>query len=54
MKKLPIARLPELFAAIIERVGGANTVDDAAEALLAAGRERSGADDMSVIVARIS
>ena len=44
----------ELFAAIIERVGGANTVDDAAEALLAAGRERSGADDMSVIVARIS
>ena len=44
----------ELFAAIIERVGGANTVDDAAEALLAAGRERSGADDMSVLVARIS
>ncbi len=43
----------ELFAALIERVGGANTVDDAAGALLAAGRERSGADDMSVFVARV-
>ena len=43
----------ELFAALIERVGGANTVDDAAASLLEAGRERSGADDMSVLVARV-
>ena len=43
----------ELFAALIERVGGANTVDDAASALLAAGQEKSGADDMSVLVARV-
>lgn len=44
----------ELFAALIEQVGGANTVDDAACALLAAGQEKSGADDMSVLVARVS
>ncbi len=43
----------ELFASLIERVGGANTVDDAAQALLSAGREKSGADDMSVLVARV-
>ena len=43
----------ELFAALMERVGGANTAQDAAESLLLAARERSGADDMSVIVARI-
>ena len=43
----------ELFASLVERVGGANTVDDAAQALLSAGREKSGADDMSVLVARV-
>ncbi len=43
----------ELFAALIERVGGANTAKDAAQALFLAARERSGADDISVIVARI-
>ncbi|NCB30310.1 MAG: hypothetical protein EOM66_02765 [Clostridia bacterium] len=43
-----------LFAAIIERVGGANTAQDAAEALLALADEQGRLDDMSVIVARIN
>ena len=44
----------ELFASIIEGVGGANTAQDAADALLYYGTQRSPADDMSVIVARVS
>ena len=44
----------ELFAAIIERVGGANTPQSAAENLLAYAGERGRWDDMSVIVARVS
>ena len=44
----------ELFAAIIERVGGANTAQCAAESLLAYAAERGRWDDMSVIVARVS
>jgi serine/threonine protein phosphatase PrpC len=44
----------ELFAALLEQVGGANTVQDAAEALLHAGLNRGRADDMTVIVARVS
>jgi hypothetical protein len=44
----------ELFAAMLERVGGANTAQDAAEALLCAASERGRADDMTVIVARVS
>lgn len=43
-----------LTAAIIEEVGRANTSDDAAQALLSVAREKSDADDMSVIVARVS
>ncbi|MDO5111854.1 MAG: SpoIIE family protein phosphatase [Clostridia bacterium] len=44
----------ELTRSLLEDVGGANTADDAAQALLARAREKSGADDMSVIVARIA
>ena len=51
---VPDALGSELFAAMIEKVGGANTADDAADALLQAAKELSGADDMSVVVARIS
>ena len=43
----------ELLAAIIEEVGGANTPQDGADALLRRALERSPADDMSVIVARV-
>lgn len=43
----------ELTRSLIEDVGGANTADDAAQTLLLHAREKSGADDMSVIVARI-
>ncbi|HWQ57542.1 MAG TPA: SpoIIE family protein phosphatase [Clostridia bacterium] len=43
----------ELVAAIVERVGGANTVQDAADALVAAALERGYADDMSAFVARV-
>ncbi len=43
----------ELIAAIVERVGGANTVEDAANALIACGIERGYQDDMSVFVARV-
>lgn len=43
----------DLFAAIIEGVGGANTAQDAAEALLFRAGERGRRDDMSVIVARV-
>ena len=43
----------ELLAAIIEGVGGANTPQDGADALLRRALERSPADDMSVIVARV-
>lgn len=43
----------ELVAAIVERVGGANTVQDAADALIAAGIERGYNDDMSAFVARV-
>lgn len=44
----------ELLAAIIERVGGANTAQDAAEALLDYAAEKGRLDDMSVIIARVS
>lgn len=44
----------ELIRSLLEDVGGANTADDAAQALLSHAREKSGADDMSVIVARIA
>lgn len=44
----------ELSRALIDRVGSANTADDAAHALLMAAREKSEADDMTVIVARIA
>ncbi len=43
----------ELLAAIIEGVGGANTPQDGADALLRRALERNPADDMSVIVARV-
>lgn len=43
----------ELLAAIIEGVGGANTPQDGADALLRRALERGPADDMSVIVARV-
>lgn len=41
----------ELIASIVERVGGANTVQDAADALIACAVGRGYADDMSVLVA---
>ena len=44
----------ELSRTLLESVGGANTADDAAQALLLAAREKSGADDMTEIVARIA
>lgn len=44
----------DLFAAIIEGVGGANTPQCAAENLLSRACERGRWDDMSVIVARVS
>lgn len=43
----------ELFASLLEKVYAANTADDAANALLRCAREKSGADDISVLVARI-
>ena len=43
----------ELLAAIIEEIGAANTAQDGAEALLRRGREKSGQDDMTVLVARV-
>ena len=43
----------ELIASIVERVGAANTAQDAADALISAGLERYHNDDMSVMVARI-
>lgn len=43
----------ELFASIVELVGGANTPEDAAEALVARALERGYNDDMSVLVARV-
>ncbi|MCE5235648.1 MAG: PP2C family protein-serine/threonine phosphatase [Clostridiaceae bacterium] len=43
----------ELFASLLEHVYAANTADDAANALLRCAREKSGADDISVLVARI-
>ncbi len=44
----------ELSRTLLESVGGANTANDAAQSLLLAAREKSGADDMTVIVARIA
>lgn len=44
----------ELMRAIIEKIGGANTPSDGANELLLYARERSGEDDMSVLVARVS
>lgn len=44
----------ELARALLEKVGGANTADDAAQSLLHTAREKSGSDDMTVIVARIA
>ena len=44
----------ELSRALLDRVGAANTPDDAARALLMAAREKSAADEMTVIVARIA
>ncbi len=44
----------ELSRTLLEQVGAANTADDAAQSLLLAAREKSGADDMTVIVARIA
>lgn len=44
----------ELSRTLLEQVGAANTSDDAAQSLLLAAREKSGADDMTVIVARIA
>lgn len=44
----------ELYASIIDRVGAANTAQDAADALIRAGLERGHDDDMSVIVARVA
>ncbi len=43
----------ELVAAIVERIGGANTVQDAADALIECAVERGYADDMSVLVLRV-
>lgn len=43
----------ELFASLLEKVYAANTADDAAEALLRCAREKSGNDDISVLVARV-
>lgn len=43
----------ELVASIVERVGGANTVQDAAEALIEGAVERGYADDMSALVLRV-
>ncbi len=43
----------DLFASMLEKVCAANTADDAADALLRCAREKSGGDDISIIVARI-
>lgn len=43
----------ELLAAIVERVGGANTPEDAAHALIALAVERGYNDDMSALVVRV-
>ena len=43
----------DLFASLLEHVYAANTADDAANALLKCAREKSGADDMTILVARI-
>lgn len=43
----------ELIAAIVERVGGANTPEDAAHALISLAVERGYNDDMSAFVARV-
>lgn len=43
----------ELLAAIVERVGAANTPEDAAHALISLAIERGYNDDMSAFVARV-
>lgn len=43
----------ELIASVVELVGGANTPDDAAEALIRRAKERGFADDMSAVVIRM-
>lgn len=44
----------EIFATLLERGGGANTANDAAEAILSYAREKSDDDDMTVLFARVT